>query len=455
MKIDVKDSAEFKRLLEALVDELIDAHDYFKLHQDLNAAIPDYQVEFNQSAGFWTFTLSAYMDATLLRLCKAYDLYEGKPSLNLRNFLETIEANLHFFEGQSFRQQLKESAFVDSLAADARKCKRSHPEMAGELQKQADAALRYFCDTGNEKWVSLMLWAGADPRTEGPNPRDPDDPECYTTALQQASYKANVKILKLLKPQPDRDNISELVHHSAMFGNAEAVAFLLELRPNLNDKPNGGSSALDGSLWHLGFDRITPFYTKRRRAVYEVRSSLNLVQKLVEHGALWRPSDASALNSLRRTLFECEPAVTTELLRIFRKQEACCEETLDKLLRTTRMKLHLAPVENRLPRWPTNNENRLASNPGHTLAPKRKQLEPSAPSYALLCKYNRDVLYEEVWTQPIRKLARKYNVSDVALAKACMKLRVPLPGLGYWAKRAAGKKVPIRPALPPSVHLRL
>jgi hypothetical protein len=42
------------------------------------------------------------MDATLLRLCKAYDLYEGKPSLNLRNFLETIEANLHFFEEPSF-----------------------------------------------------------------------------------------------------------------------------------------------------------------------------------------------------------------------------------------------------------------------------------------------------------------------------------------------------------------
>jgi hypothetical protein len=49
MKIDVKDSAEFKRLLEALVDELIDAHDHFRLHQDLDAAIPDYQAEFNQS----------------------------------------------------------------------------------------------------------------------------------------------------------------------------------------------------------------------------------------------------------------------------------------------------------------------------------------------------------------------------------------------------------------------
>ncbi len=50
-----------------------------------------------------------------------------------------------------------------------------------------------------------------------------------------------------------------------------------------------------------------PFYGKRQRAIYEVRSSLNLIQKLVEHGALWKPNDASALNSLRRTLVDCEP----------------------------------------------------------------------------------------------------------------------------------------------------
>ncbi len=51
-EIDVSDSAEFKRLLEALVDELIDARDHFRLHRDLDAAIPEYQVEFNQSASF-------------------------------------------------------------------------------------------------------------------------------------------------------------------------------------------------------------------------------------------------------------------------------------------------------------------------------------------------------------------------------------------------------------------
>jgi hypothetical protein len=62
-------------------------------------------------------TLSAHMDATLLQLCKAYDLYDGKPTLNLRNFLETIQANLYLFDEPNFRERLKENAFVDSLAA--------------------------------------------------------------------------------------------------------------------------------------------------------------------------------------------------------------------------------------------------------------------------------------------------------------------------------------------------
>jgi len=130
MEINVSDSAEFKRLLEALVDELIDARDHFRLHQNLDAAIPEYGVEFNQSPAFWTMTLSAHMDATLIRLCKAYDLSEGNPNLNLRNFLETIEANLHFFDEPNFRERLKDNAFVDSLAA--------HPRKPDPMQLQKD-----------------------------------------------------------------------------------------------------------------------------------------------------------------------------------------------------------------------------------------------------------------------------------------------------------------------------
>lgn len=61
--------------------------------------------------------------------------------------------------------------------------------------------------------------------------------------------------------------------------------------------------------------------------------------------------------------------------------------------------------------------------------------------------YERDKLYEEVWAEPVMKVAERYGVSDVALAKTCRKLNVPLPPRGYWAKIKAGK-TPRRAALP-------
>src|SRR6266513_2424706 len=41
--------------------------------------------------------------------------------------------------------------------------------------------------------------------------------------------------------------------------------------------------------------------------------------------------------------------------------------------------------------------------------------------------------------------AKRYGISDVALRKICHKLAVPLPPLGYWAKVAAGQKLPTPP----------
>lgn len=55
--------------------------------------------------------------------------------------------------------------------------------------------------------------------------------------------------------------------------------------------------------------------------------------------------------------------------------------------------------------------------------------------------WNREELYEMVWQQPLVKLAAKYGISAVMLGKVCKKLKVPLPGRGYWAKKEFGKRV--------------
>ena len=47
---------------------------------------------------------------------------------------------------------------------------------------------------------------------------------------------------------------------------------------------------------------------------------------------------------------------------------------------------------------------------------------------------NRNELYEQVWSEPVSRLAPKYGISDVGLKKICKKLNVPTPPLGYWTK---------------------
>lgn len=55
---------------------------------------------------------------------------------------------------------------------------------------------------------------------------------------------------------------------------------------------------------------------------------------------------------------------------------------------------------------------------------------------------DRKKLYEQVWTIPGTRLATLYGISDVGLAKVCLRYKIPRPPPGYWAKLAAGKSVP-------------
>jgi len=63
-------------------------------------------------------------------------------------------------------------------------------------------------------------------------------------------------------------------------------------------------------------------------------------------------------------------------------------------------------------------------------------------------EFTRQELYDLVWSEPMQKLAKRFGLSDVGLAKACRSADIPRPGRGYWARLAAGKRV-VKTALPP------
>ncbi|MBU5439812.1 hypothetical protein KQI42_17485 [Tissierella sp. MSJ-40] len=67
----------------------------------------------------------------------------------------------------------------------------------------------------------------------------------------------------------------------------------------------------------------------------------------------------------------------------------------------------------------------------------------------------REKLFNEVWEEPLTTVAKRYGVSDNGLRKRCIKLQIPLPPNGYWAKLKAGKTVPEKPSLLPLVNDRI
>ncbi|MGE8152038.1 hypothetical protein ACQKP5_12405 [Pseudomonas vancouverensis] len=62
-------------------------------------------------------------------------------------------------------------------------------------------------------------------------------------------------------------------------------------------------------------------------------------------------------------------------------------------------------------------------------------------------QYDRALLLEQVWTDPMTAVALHYGLSDVGLKKLCARLQIPTPMRGYWAKFKAGKRVPSKPKL--------
>ena len=63
--------------------------------------------------------------------------------------------------------------------------------------------------------------------------------------------------------------------------------------------------------------------------------------------------------------------------------------------------------------------------------------------------YTRRELFDQVWAEPVMHVAKRIGISDVALAKVCRGMGIPLPGRGHWARKAAGN-APSKPTLGPA-----
>jgi hypothetical protein len=329
-------------------------------------------------------------------------------------------------------------------------CKRARPDLAAALQEQADMALRQACQDEDLKWVSLLMWLGADPRSKG-LPTDyledkdiADDPTSQESALQMACSSRKLAILQRLKPDPKVDNLSELMAAAAsIMTTPETVAYLVKLGAHVNDKADGGSTVLNACLRNFGWRESVwdaPYGAYRQRTVPGscLSQSLGALEFLLKNGARWTPDERS-IGEARRSLYRIDGEGVATLIDLLRTHGACSDAALQELVKTPKMRAMLKAAEKLRPQ----NQRRPAP-PASGTAPVPKPKQPRL----FHARYNRQRLYEEVWAEPAHLVAKRYGVSDAAIAKGCKALGIPKPPRGYWAKKAAGRKVPAPPRLP-------
>lgn len=334
-------------------------------------------------------------------------------------------------------------------------CKRARPDLADALQLQADMALRQSCQDEDLKWVSLLMWLGANPRAKGlatddlDSPDALEDPEYQQSGLQIACRSKEPKILKRLKPDPAIDDLHELMAAAAsLITTPETVAYLVSLGADVNDKSDGGSTVLDTCLRYFGWKETVwePSYLTYRHStvpVSQLGKSLDALRFLLEKGARWTPDDR-AIADTRRALYRVDGEGISAVVELLRTHHACDDNILTALVRTEKMRNILADTERRR----ANAERHAKRVAGRgTLRPESPPPAKPTPARLPPSRYDRQRLYEEVWSEPTQQVAKRYGVSDVAIAKACALLAIPKPPRGYWAKKAAGQEVPGRPPL--------
>ncbi len=232
---------------------------------------------------------------------------------------------------------------------------KSYRERFTSFPEQANIALRYHCKEGNLKWVSLMLWAGADPYAPGVSGPDEERDADYAglSALGYAVLYQHFDVFKLkqVKLDPSHPHIADVLRFVDRGEGIDLLKQMLEKGLKPNDQENGGCSHIQRLLDGMEVDYNS--YSWHQRSSRDkidssrAREKIKAVHLLAKHGARWVPKDDD-IKRARRSLLKLTADFTIEFAWIMSKYAACDMECIHELLATPSMKAHFSQKRSRL-----------------------------------------------------------------------------------------------------------
>jgi hypothetical protein len=324
-----------------------------------------------------------------------------------------------------------------------------HREHDPKVQTELNMALGHHAGRdGSEKGVLLCLWAGADPHARAPSLRYPNDPDdengdSGSTAIEEACHAGNVRILEKLGPDPSRDDFDNLYPWAP-----DGLMIYLLAKFTLPRKEAVGSVIRSQLFWLQDH----PFTNSR---------SADTLRHLFHVGVRWETATLQEISDIRRSLLRMRDCTFVEVVKIFATGENCAPTILEALARTPTMRARMKSVGFFPPssdeQWrydrqrPTRAREVLAKF-GVVLPKVAKPLPPKIAvglrrQAGREVRLDRKTLFEQVWNEPVEKVAKEWGLSGRGLAKVCQRARIPVPPRGYWAKIQHGMQVR-RPPLP-------
>lgn len=332
-----------------------------------------------------------------------------------------------------------------------------HRESDPRIQAELNSALAHHAGEGNAKGVMLCLWAGADPHAptrslrygfyleaEEEEDEEEESRERFLgfSPIHEACRNGNADLLKRLGPDPSIDDYDDLYQAA---GSEEVVELLAK-----GTLPEDVGRVISHHLWLMDL-RLTGEWR-----------SLHTLERIFDVGARWEEGSKDLIAAIRGQILKLPERSFVDVMKLLASKDNCSLEILQELGRTPAIRKRMKevgfipPAPGEPVRWnqlrPTRSREVLKAlgvelpKPPKLPLPRVVQIGPWRRGGTEV-RLAREELFDRVWSLPMSRLAAEWGLSGNGLAKACRRLQIPVPPRGYWAKKAASKKVR-RPKLP-------
>lgn len=224
-------------------------------------------------------------------------------------------------------------------------------ERVPDFKRQLDHALRYHCHEGDLKWVSLLLWAGADPYAGGQC--DPDYSYCgddEACAIEYAIISGHLDVVRMKKMPHDPHNPKafQCLENACTARNAAFAEHLLKRGYIVNDRPDGTSSQVSAiyssvprRVAHYNLTKpVSEWVIERPVDEQAVAEKAKILALILEHGARWRPVDKKEYQGMRKAMNQMDTGVTLDFVGLMVKHKACERAAMEELFRTESLRVH-------------------------------------------------------------------------------------------------------------------